>query len=88
MNVSDKMSPHRKDIIFKREEFSSGGKASQRNDLMFILMAGLPSLLYIQSTFAVSQNSTVPAGFSNLGFSDHFRFNDQKLAGFGRPIYI
>ena len=30
MVVSDKMSPHRKDIIFKREEFSSGGKASQR----------------------------------------------------------
>ena len=30
---------------------------------------------------------TVPAGFSNLGFSDHFGFSDQKLGVFGPPIY-
>ena len=68
MDVSDKMSPHRKDIIFKREEFSSGGKASQRNDLMFILMAGLPSLLYSQRLLCL-KTVQCPLGLATLGLA-------------------
>ena len=29
----------------------------------------------------------MPAGFGDLGFSDHFGLSDQELGGFGRPIY-
>ena len=31
--------------------------------------------------------NTVPAGFSDLRFSDHFGFSDQKLGNFGPPTY-
>ena len=30
--------------------------------------------------------STVPAGFSDLGFSDHFGFSDQKLGVFAYQL--
>ena len=33
------------------------------------------------------RQNTVAAGFSDLGFSDHFGFSDQKLGVFGRPTY-
>ena len=57
-----------------------------------LMVLGIHSIQSIHSratdaeTFFISSTIPVPAGFSDLGFSDHYRFSNQKLGVFGRPI--